>query len=129
MEIITVVVIIGIMATFAIPNYTISIERAHRKDATQNLIAVHTANEIYQANEGSYWPTSGGWNDLAAINTNLRLSIIDNGSEYRCRKTGPNYNCQACRPQCTGHRFTVAVNQNPISSTNPSCTNGAASCP
>ncbi len=118
-ELITVVIVIGIMAAFAIPNYSASVEKAHRRDATNNLIAIHGANQIYQAEKGAYWPSSGT-QDLTAINTNLRLSIIPNGMEYTCEGNGTTYTCTSCRPNCSAVEYKVSVTQAPISSSNPS---------
>jgi len=130
MEIITVVVIIGVMAAFAIPNYTASIERAHQRDATNNLIAVHAVNSIFRTENGDTWPAGGVWEDLAAINSNLRLSIIANGMEYRCRKPGlliGQYTCEACRPNCTTSTFKLTLNETPIvDKINPAC---SGACP
>ena len=128
MELMTVVVIIGIMASFAIPNYTRSVERAHRRDATANLISLHAANQILRSETNDYWPSGPGWFDLAQINTALRLAIVANGLEYQCRDLGAvSYECQACRPSCgAGSTFTVTVNQAAIGPGNPAC---GGACP
>lgn len=126
-ELITVVIIVGIMASFAIPNYTRSVERAHQRDATTNLISVHAANQIFRSERGEFWPTAGGWQGLTAINTDLRLAIIANGLEYQCQRLGPvAYRCQACRPDCTASAFTIEVTEDPIGVGNPSC---SGTCP
>ncbi len=123
MELMVVVTIVGIIAGFAIPNYAKSVERAHRKDAENNLMIIHAAQQLYAANNASaYW--AGG--NLAAINLNLGLNIIANGMTYTCAGGGAAFNCTAVR--VGGWAFTVTVNQGAIvpGGGNPSC---GGTCP
>ena len=126
MELMTVVVIVGIVASFAIPNYQRTIERAHLRDAQTNLMSIHAANQIYRAENSVYWPDPvGGPRDVTAINTNLRLSIIPNGMQYLCTTTTlNNYSCSAQR--VSGAAFTVTVTEAPTGPGNPACT---GACP
>ncbi len=128
-ELMIVVVIIGIIAGFAIPNFTRAVERAHRRDAVVQLTNVHAANQIFRAENGSYWPSADNQN-LAAINAALDLSILPNGMTYECDigggPVGTTFTCTAVR-DAPAPSFTVTVTQAPVSGTNPSCTAGA--CP
>ena len=123
-ELLIVVFIIGVMAAFAVPSYTRSIERSHKNDAETQLTTIWSAEQIYRAQNGSFWPASGT-GDITAINTNLSLGIIPNGMIYSCSGDGTNFNCTAAR-QPPAALFTIAVNQAQIDSTNPSCT---GNCP
>ncbi len=97
-ELIIVVTLLGIMASFAIPNYTKSIDRSYRKDGTVNLTAIYAAQQIYyNNNNGSYW--SGG--DVNAINTNLGLGILSNNLIYSCSGGGAAFSCTAIRGTMT----------------------------
>ena len=130
MEIMAVVIIVGILSSFAIPNYTRAIERAHRRDATANLTSIHSANQIFRSERGEFWPTVGGPQDLTAINTGLRLAIISNGMTYQCQRFAVGvppgqYTCTAARD--TG-AYTLSVTEAPIGAGNPSCA-PAAACP
>ena len=122
-ELIVVVLIIGIMAGFAIPNYGRAVERAHRRDAETNLLAIHAANRIYFSEHDNYWP-DGGAGALADINQNLRLSIIPNGMTYNCTNvTANDYTCTATRnPPATSFTITITQAQPP----NPTC---SGTCP
>ena len=120
MEIMTVVIIIGVIAVFAIPNFTKTMESSYQQDAVTQLTAIHAAQEVYKAqNSGKYWPPDGSSYDLTAINSNLGLSIMANGMTYAC--TGTNGSTYSC----TGNRIsgssstTVTVTQDPLSTTNP----------
>lgn len=130
-ELMIVVIIIGVMASFAIPNYSKSVERAHRKDAETQLSTIWSADQIYRSQNGQYWP-SGGSNDITAINNTLGLGIIPNGMTYNCTggpPTVPNpfgtFTCTAVR-QPPAASFTITVTQAQIDSSNPSCGGG---CP
>ena len=79
-EIMITVVLIGIIATFAIPNYSKAIAKARERDAIIQLSAIHAAAEFYKARVGSYYSA-----DLAtavAINNALKTNIIPNNITY-----------------------------------------------
>ncbi len=100
-ELIVVVVVLGIMAGFAIPNYTKSIDRAYRKDGTVNLTAIYAAQQIYyNNNNASYWQPSGG-GGVSDINTSLGLGILSNNLTYSCSGNGVTFSCTATRGAMT----------------------------
>jgi len=79
-ELIIVIILIGIIAGFAVPNYGKAIRKAHERDAIIQLTAIHAANLMYQAQQRTFLPQGAG--DLNAINTGLNLNIIANGMTY-----------------------------------------------
>jgi prepilin-type N-terminal cleavage/methylation domain-containing protein len=116
-ELIIVVVVLGIMAGFAIPNYTKSIDRSYHKDGTVNLTAIYAAEQIYyNNNNGSYWPASGS-GDVSAINSNLGLGILSNNLTYSCSGSGGAFSCTATRTTGPG-TMTLSVTQ---ASATPTC--------
>ncbi len=130
MEILVVVIIAGIIAAFAIPNYGGSISRTHFQDAVMQLSAIRTANQIYFARTSSYWPTAAN-QDIAAINTALSLNIIANSVTYTCGPGLPVGTAFTCTADYAGtNPFTLTVTEAPLSTTNPQnprCT--AGTCP
>ncbi len=141
MEVMVVVIILSVMASFAIPNFTRTIERTHRDDATNQLIAINSANRIYRARNGRFWPPDTNTYNLALINTNLGLNIIASGMTYTCRgtATGTTYDCTAARI-APAAPFTILITQtdidtdpfdlsnpSPASTNNPRCS--AGTCP
>jgi type II secretory pathway pseudopilin PulG len=127
MEILVVIVILGAIAGFAIPNFTRTIERSHENDAILQLEGIHSANKIYNARNNSYWPPDNAAYNLSSINTNLGLNIIANDMTYTCTGTdGSVFTCTAVR-NAPASSFTVTVTEADLSSGNPSCTAGA--CP
>lgn len=73
-ELIVVVIIIGILASIAMPNYLHTQERALDNEAKANLKLIQAAEKIYRMEEGFYYPFSGTA-DTTQINTDLKLSI------------------------------------------------------
>lgn len=122
-EILVVVIIIGVMASFTIPNYTKSIERSHRRDAETQLKTIWSANQIYRAQNGAYWPpddNGGAGYDITAINSTLGLGIIPNGMDYICTSAlTDTFTCRADRQPSAS--FTITVTQAQIDGTNPNC--------
>ena len=124
-EIIIAVVLLGIIAGFALPKYARSIEKGHARSARSNLIAIHSMLEIWNANDNSYPPTGAG--DLAYLNTTLRLNIIDRNFSYTYTNTGGTPLTFTLDAQRSGGGYTLRVTEAIISDTNPSCQ--AGTCP
>lgn len=94
-ELIIVIVVLGVLATFTIPTFTRIRERTYDREAVANLELIHHAQEIFRMETGGYYdaPGSGSTEDIANINENLRLNLnervwqywinsIDGGSTY-----------------------------------------------
>ena len=91
-EIIIVVTLMGIMAAFAIPNFTKSVTSAYVKDAKTNLNVIYAAQRIYFNTNGSYY--GGNGTSTATINTNLSLGIVaSGGTTYLCPNGGATFCC------------------------------------
>lgn len=117
MELMVVVVIVGVVAGFGIPNYQRSMNISIAKDAVSNLKLIAAAQQIYFARNGFFYPDAGTVN-VYDINTNLHLNILEQqGVTYSCNPTAPQ--CSATR---TGWTYSIA-----LPTTLPSCT--AGSCP
>jgi len=75
-ELIIVVVIIGILATIALPQFRVTQERALDREAQANLRLIQAAQRIYRMENSKYYPVLGGSvTSEADINTNLRLTL------------------------------------------------------
>lgn len=118
MELMTVVVIVGVIAAFAIPKLTLTMNRSHEQDAVTQLTAIHAANKLYRAQNGAYWPPNGTSYTLAQLNTALGLSTMANGLTYTC--TGSNGTTFTCRTTSPSGSFMATVTQAALSAgTNP----------
>jgi prepilin-type N-terminal cleavage/methylation domain-containing protein len=84
MELMVVVVVIGLIVAFAMPNYTKSYNKTVAREAVNNLRTIAAAEEAYKATQGSYYFPSFAFN-VANLNTNLGLNILtQNGLNYAC---------------------------------------------
>ena len=54
LEVVIVVAIIGILATLAYPSLEGYLQRAKQSEIKTNLAAIHTAEKLYHASNGSY---------------------------------------------------------------------------
>lgn len=66
-ELIIVVVIVGILATISIANYSKQIEKSRGSEAQSNLQSIWTAERVYRIRTGSY---TTNWTDLNIDNPN-----------------------------------------------------------
>ncbi|MFH1359586.1 MAG: type II secretion system protein [Candidatus Omnitrophota bacterium] len=126
-ELMVVVIIIGIVAAFAIPNLRRSVERAHAREAINNLIAIHAASHGFRSENGTFWPDTSASNNLIAINTNLNLNIIANQMTYACTSPTNDGLTFSCTADFTGGgAWGLIVNEGPVvpGGGNPSCAYG-----
>lgn len=127
MELMVVVVLVGIIAAFAIPNYQKAVRRGHERDMIMQLTALHGGCEIYKAKTGAYW--TGSISDLPTINETFQINIIslndETSYEYQSPFAGPG----TYRATATWSGTTIGVDQNPIdAANNPFCIMPAGNC-
>lgn len=106
-ELLITIVIIGILATLALPNFRRSREQVLGREAQANLKLIAAAERIYRMEYGTYWPTSGDLGDIANINTNLKLLLgtAETNWDYTITTTGlpnPSFTITAARQGAGG---------------------------
>lgn len=79
-ELIVVVIIIGILVSFALPQFGVTKERTLDREAKANLALMRAAERIYRMEIGYYYPNTGSVSNVGSINTDLRLSLPDTSS-------------------------------------------------
>lgn len=128
MELMVVIILIGVIAAFAMPNYDKSIRKAHEQDIREQLKALHAANLMYNAGNGTYWDTAGAAvTDISMINNTLGMHLISNDGTayaYTGAAGGSRYTATA-----TWKGYRIDVTQVPLSTTgtfNPCC--GTSNC-
>ena len=121
-ELIVVVVVVSLMAAFAVPSYRKVMTRSTERSATMNIMTIHGANEIYRAKSGGndeYAPGAGL--NLAGINTALPLNIVDNRVTYSyTRATTTTYTVTAA----LAGQFTLTLDEGRVTYDNPCCSAG-----
>jgi len=83
-ELMVVVILLGIIAAFGIPNFSKMQERVDEKDGAYNLGTIASAMEMYRVRNEGYPVGSGGLN---FINAELSLGIIEQNMVYNCTST------------------------------------------
>lgn len=98
-ELLIVIVIIGILATLALPNFRRSREEVLGREAQASLKLIAAAERIYRMEYGTYWPTSGDLGDITNINTNLKLLIgtAETDWDYTITGGGTSFSIKAAR--------------------------------
>ena len=121
LELMVVVIIVGVIAAFAIPNYNKSIQKAHERDMLAQLTSINAANLLYRSYDGKYWDTGGGSKNMAEINSALSINIIANsGTTYNYNSAnGSSYTATAAWGACI-----LGVTEAPIDGTNNPCRSG-----
>ncbi|MFH1128420.1 MAG: type II secretion system protein [Candidatus Omnitrophota bacterium] len=94
MEMLVVIIIIGVLAALALPNFGPFKEKTLEREAKASLSLVRAAEKIYRMENSFYCPDSGSSPILtSAINTNLKLSLLEGTSknwDYKIVSTGAN---------------------------------------
>ena len=86
-EIMVVVVIIGILASLAIPNYMNTREKALDKEAVAGVKLIRAADRQYYVQNETYFPSSGTAT-LADINGNLSIALSGATWTYSLTRLG-----------------------------------------
>ena len=105
-EIIVLIIILGIIAGFTIPNYRKSVEAEFERTARFQLENIYKAEQIYRAKAKDYWPDDpsavGTDQDITAINDALFLNITEEGMTYICHRDASDHiKCTATRDGTT----------------------------
>lgn len=116
LELIIVVVIIGILASFGIVNYTATKERAIDKEAIANLRLIAAAEKIIRMEESGYVACA----DTDAVNSELKLSIPIGAPNWSYKVDNvdntadpPTFTGKAQRVGNASHVFCVTQSSDP----------------
>ncbi|MCD6539230.1 MAG: prepilin-type N-terminal cleavage/methylation domain-containing protein [Candidatus Omnitrophica bacterium] len=86
-EVIIVVVIIGILATLAVPNYIKAVERTRNKEAISMLKLIQQAEKMYRLENNGYVAC----NSNANCNNKLKLNLPSGGNwDYKVTNVDNN---------------------------------------
>lgn len=118
-------VIVGILAALALPNFSTQTEKALDREAKATLALMRAAERIYRMEVGdnyyprlSYWTTS----DIGLINSNLKLSLPTAASPkwgYSIDNTSSTGVVKASRPTPAPGRIWTLTSSG--ASENPTC--------
>lgn len=118
-ELLVVLIIVGILAGLAIPNFTRTRERALDKEAQIAIRLIQAAERVYLPKYGTYLSAA----DTAEINTNLQLDLTSSSWNFSVPSAGTTtFTASASR---TDSSRTWSITQD--TSAAPVCS--GASCP
>jgi type IV pilus assembly protein PilE len=127
-EIIVVMIVMAILAIIALPTYNNYIQQGAAQSAQNNLVAIYNAerNYYFAAGNSTYCTTTtpssascpaspNCGKDLAAINCNLSLNIVDNNFTYKCVKGGiPAELFKCIATNNSDNSFTLTMRNIPV---------------
>lgn len=127
-EIIIVLAIIGILVTFALPQFAVTKERALDNEAKANLKLIQAAEKIYKMEVGYTYPhpSASPVNNVTLINEDLKLSLPGSSPSWTYVLNGIAPESGTATRVAAGGR-TWTINLPPGSSENPTCT--GSGCP
>lgn len=109
-ELLIVIIIIGILASIALPNFAGMKEKALDKEAIANLKLIQGAQKIYRMETGSYYD-SGGSNNTN-INQNLKLSLPAGVNSSWLYATASSSGCSiATRNDGVGRHWRIFITE------------------
>jgi len=123
MELMIVVIALGIIAGFGIPNYNKSQERVVERDGEYNLGTIASAMEMFSVRNDGAYALGSDLDNVGEINTTLNLGIIQQGMVYSCTGNGSIFTCTA-----NPSNYTWNVEVSDTDSGDPVCAAGPA-CP
>jgi type IV pilus assembly protein PilE len=112
-ELIVVVIIIAILASFAVPQYITSIERAKKAKAENALGIIAQAEKMYRAENDTYVNFASGAAD-ATLGSYVELDEVDNDTDWNYQVTGATttaFLATATRSGGSNNGETVTVDQ------------------
>jgi prepilin-type N-terminal cleavage/methylation domain-containing protein len=78
-ELLVVIIIIGILAALALPNYLAIKEKSLNREAKASLALIRAAERIYRMEQGYYYPQSASTSNISDINSYLKLALPASG--------------------------------------------------
>jgi prepilin-type N-terminal cleavage/methylation domain-containing protein len=91
-EIIVVLIILGMLAAFAVPKFSKSLDKADAKEAQSALSMMYEASRVYGLRHGGI-AAIDGLADVNAINGTLDIHIVKANVAYSCGHDGTGIFC------------------------------------
>ncbi|MBM3244215.1 MAG: type II secretion system protein [Candidatus Omnitrophica bacterium] len=102
LEMIVVIILVGVLAALALPNFGPFKEKTLEREAKSNLSLIRAAEKIYRMENAFYYPstTASPISTTGTINNDLKLAIPGANPywQYKIESTGPgNFSAKARR--------------------------------
>ena len=114
-ELLVVLIIIGILVSLNMGNFSRSTEKNKAREAEANLQLIYTAQQRYYLDEGKYYNCTSPCDDISD-SLNLGIKLEGDSFTYSINATtGPSFTATATRAgsglACSGMNMTI-TNQN-----------------
>jgi prepilin-type N-terminal cleavage/methylation domain-containing protein len=119
-ELIVVVIVIGVLATIAVPQYMSAVERAKGGKAKNALGLISRAEKMYKAQNDVYvvFAAASPGNANATLGTFIELTEVDNDSDWTygvtSTDTSANFTATATRGAGTYKTKTITLTQSGV---------------
>lgn len=113
LEIMVVAIIVGILATLALPNYFLAIERMRANRARQTLLEIYAAQKRYFSQNGTWNTYTNAFTSFYAANISTLGIVIRPDAMFTVpTTTGSNiiFNASITR-NATNPRYTLSITQ------------------
>ena len=97
-ELVTVLIIVGTLATLALPMFVKTMETTRAQEAVAALRQIRAAEKIYRTEENFYYPRNATVANIGTINNFLRISLD--------KRANRNWDCAI---RAAGNSFTATV--------------------
>jgi prepilin-type N-terminal cleavage/methylation domain-containing protein len=108
MEMLTVIVIIGVLATLGVAVFSASSNSAYDREAQAILRLLRSAQESYMVDMGTYYPASGNSFSVLNINSNLKV-LISTSSKWTYTVFGGNDGCSQAASTELGRTWHIDI--------------------
>jgi len=122
-EILTVVIIIAILATLAVPPFIKTMDAAKGRLAKTNLKLIYAAEKVYRNEVGQYMPYGGGTVGVTDDDSKKYLGLDIKEKEFSYKISGGNNFTATATYQGSRYKdttITIDANGNMVSSYSPS---------
>jgi prepilin-type N-terminal cleavage/methylation domain-containing protein len=117
-ELAVVVVIIGVLAAFAVPRFLSSVERSKAAEAYNYLATVHAAQERYHARQGTYASAIGSLDTELGSLEYFTVGSVAVPSSESSLETGWELTLTRAGASAGYGAYTVVFNHNGFDTTN-----------
>lgn len=108
LELLITIIILGVLVSIAVPNYTRMVEKAKADQAATYLRAIRTGEKIYYSNNASYTACAN------AADINLRLNAEVTEESYIFTVTSDTANTFLATAQRRADNTTVTLDQDGV---------------
>ncbi len=121
LELLTVLIIIGILAALSLPNLLKMKEKSYDNEAKASLKLIQAAEKIYYMQNGFYYPYSAATVTNSLLNTNLKVFLPTSTVNWNYTTTTGTGAATATRNITSGRYWSISITDE-----NATCTSGGS---